>query len=435
MIKDDSAIPRRHSSRDDPALRPMSSLNLSAPSSPGEPSSDRYRRSSRRVDTDAQSTTWPHPSTAERPPAELAERPPAELAKRYRRRSSGNLDGAGQESLPVDAMEIDGGDVSHSRKESTGSVGSSRSSISSVYILSLFLLIGFANCMKVRGREFDSKRASRSSPLSQSNYCSTDSSEEPVHVERKPDTSPSLATQRLTEIRNSEASKSGTSRLRRAFSFSSVADLRDESHHGDVAGGDDLRRQRLEEELGAEQAAIAEQQEASGLGESIYTHQGGSFLRGKDSVDGMSVSSTASSASLMLRKMGRGMKRSGKSIAGLFRPKSVISLPPAEATTVAPTEPTVSVVNVEAQRKLETHRSSGGAPFAVSTESNSTTVTAAAASLEGARSSRQNIVGGDRERAEILAAVNSRKGILKSMCILCAPSIYWFLFAHFADCP
>ena len=237
-------------------------------------------------------------------------------------------------------------------------------------------------------------------------------------IEKKMDqpAAPSPATQRLTEISKSDSSKAGRSRLRRAFSFTSAADLRRESHHNEVAvkeakAADELRRQRLEQDLGAEQAAIAEQQEASGLGESIYSYQSGPFLRGKNSADGMSVSSTASSASMMLRKMGKGMKRSGRSIVGLFRPKSVANVPPAEVS-VGPMEPKLSVVNVEAEgmnegiRPVSRDLSNGGAKSPPPESS-----------LGEKSSASRNAVEGDRERAEILAAVNSRKSILKSMFI------------------
>ena len=60
-------------------------------------------------------------------------------------------------------------------------------------------------------------------------------------------------------------------------------------------------RQEREE---AEQARIAEKQEAGGLGNAIYSNNQGNIFSG--STDNLSISSTASSASVMLRKMGKG---------------------------------------------------------------------------------------------------------------------------------
>lgn len=205
----------------------------------------------------------------------------------------------------------------------------------------------------------------------------------------------SPAAKRLTEI--SRKGK-GKSRLRRALSFSSVAEL----HRIDERETEPkplTREEQLNEELGAEQAAIAQQQEASGLGESIYSNI---FAA---STDNVSVSSTASSASLMLRKMGKGVKRSTRSLVGLFRPKSSHHGP--EQAGVQPPAPQVSMVTVEAQPTLHEPTDNGRAspredPVGRSSDS----------SEQNDYASRKSILGGDRERAEILAAV--RKGILKS---------------------
>ncbi|KAI8665774.1 hypothetical protein NCS57_00799900 [Fusarium keratoplasticum] len=61
--------------------------------------------------------------------------------------------------------------------------------------------------------------------------------------------------------------------------------------------------------------------EAVGAGRS--THDGGYF---GDSADACSISSTASSASIMLRKMSHGMKKSSRSLARIFQPKSVVGV-------------------------------------------------------------------------------------------------------------
>lgn len=177
------------------------------------------------------------------------------------------------------------------------------------------------------------------------------------------------------------------------------------------------RRELLQEQLGPEQAAIAEQQEASGLGESIYSHHG--HLLG--STDDLSVSSTASSASVMLRKMGKGMKRSTRSLVGLFRPKSVASIKSTDGGLVEPMAPQVSVVNIEAERESvsvnpDPHDQPRGGTVFPKVERDSQDANGSVHEGNGLEDpqSRKSIVGGDRERAEVLAAV--RKGILKSMC-------------------
>jgi hypothetical protein len=208
--------------------------------------------------------------------------------------------------------------------------------------------------------------------------------------------------------------------LRRAFSFGSASELLKASSQNSPAkreaiAAEKSRRELLKEELGPEQAAIAEQQEASGLGESIYSHHQGRFFN--SSTDNLSVSSTASSASIMLRKMGKGMKRSTRSLVGLFRPKSIVSISSNDGGNVEPMAPKLSVVNVEAERKSVTANADpqdlprGGTVFPKM--EGSTQNPSAQEDVGPERSqSRKSIVGGDRERAEVLAAV--RKGILKS---------------------
>lgn len=174
------------------------------------------------------------------------------------------------------------------------------------------------------------------------------------------------------------------------------------------------RRDLLQEELGPEQAAIAEQQEAGGLGESIYSHHQGRFFN--SSTDNLSVSSTASSASIMLRKMGKGVKRSGRSLVGLFRPKSVMSTTSNDGPLEA-MAPQLSVVNVEADKQNGTGNldpqepSRAGNGFA-KVDQNGSDILGPGGDAADKSQSRKSIVGGDRERAEVLAAV--RKGILKS---------------------
>lgn len=128
---------------------------------------------------------------------------------------------------------------------------------------------------------------------------------------------------------------------------------------------------------------------------------------------------------MMLRKMGKGMKKSGRSLVGLFRPKSVASINSVEGGTVeAPlAAPKITVVNAERDEMESVAVNSdpadlprGGTIFPKVENGQeprrSTSVRERNAS--DSSQSRKSIVGGDRERAEVLAAV--RKGILKSMC-------------------
>ncbi|KAM5357642.1 hypothetical protein ACJZ2D_016066 [Fusarium nematophilum] len=214
-------------------------------------------------------------------------------------------------------------------------------------------------------------------------------------------------------------SKSKTSRLRRAFSFGSAADFR-KAAGSDADDADKSEPSKLhkdptaDEAYDAEQARIAEAQEAAGLGHSIY---GGRFFGG--STDNLSISSTASSASIMIRKMGRGMKKSGRSLVGLFRPKSVIGVAPADGPIPEASQAAVSMITVEAETQrvnvTSEPKSTDGFPHL---ERNSIDTNLGAEIAERLGSSgtdnsnpRKSIVGGDRERAEVLAAV--RKGILK----------------------
>lgn len=142
--------------------------------------------------------------------------------------------------------------------------------------------------------------------------------------------------------------KSMKSRLRRAFSFGSAAELnRAGTTQESAAERAKARRQQFINELDEEQDAIAQKQEKSGLGRGIYGNRSKMFT---GSTDNLSISSTASSASIMLRKMGNNVKKSGRSLKGLFRPKSVVGVPSIDNPMEASVGP-VSMVNVEAERE------------------------------------------------------------------------------------
>lgn len=239
----------------------------------------------------------------------------------------------------------------------------------------------------------------------------------------------SPAAQQLSALNEKQEKKHGKSRLRRAFSFGSAAELRKASAENSMANASHerarLRKERYADEEEAEQAAIAEKQEAGGIGESIYSGQGHVFT---GSTDNLSISSTASSASVMIRKMGKGMKKSTRSLVGLFRPKSVVGVPPMDGVQPEPSVAQVSMVTVEAEREkvnvdANPHDQVGGGTGYPKLERNSLDAATAAngevenptGSRDGSSSDsirqRRSIAGGDRERAEVLSAV--KKGILK----------------------
>lgn len=170
------------------------------------------------------------------------------------------------------------------------------------------------------------------------------------------------------------------------------------------------------DDLDPEQREIARQQEAAGIGAGIYSGQGG-FT---GSTDNLSISSTASSASMMLRKMGKGMKKGGRSLKGLFRPKSVIGVPAADGPVAQGSLAQVSMVTVEAERQkvnVNAHPAEhlGGGTGFPKLEKNSMDAARATfdANVPSDRidSMRKSIVGNEKDRAEVLAAV--KKGILK----------------------
>lgn len=273
-------------------------------------------------------------------------------------------------------------------------------------------------------RNDTSKRLTNPSPLSKPSAMN-DSSTEPSAIPqrsynpgstRAPQTrQESPAAQQLAAINTDVKQKS---KLRRAFSFGSANELRRASAHnnidqGAVTGRANKRNSKFQDEMDPEQAKIAQKQEAGGLGESIYSGQGNFFT---GSTDNLSVQSSASSASIMLRKMGKGVKKSTRSIVGLFRPKSVIGVPAADRPVTSTAQ--VSMVTVEAEREkvninLNPHDQVGGGTGFPKLERNSID---AGTSVDNGRPSndarsRRSIVGGERERAEVLAAV--KKGILK----------------------
>ncbi|KAK9417996.1 putative Protein BNI4 [Seiridium unicorne] len=228
-------------------------------------------------------------------------------------------------------------------------------------------------------------------------------------------------------------SKGKTSRLRRAFSFGSAAEFRtaagpDKTGEGSKSSQNDAGKLRKEPDADdlyeQEQARIAQKQEASGLGNNIYS--GTKIFTG--STDNLSISSTASSASIMLRKMGKGMKKGGRSLVGLFRPKSIIGSPIGEVAAPEASQASVTMITVEAERErvnvtsnADLGQQSGASGFP-HLERNSIDAMDAvhADSLKSDRvgssgtdsNARKSIVGGEKERAEVLGAI--RKGILKT---------------------
>jgi hypothetical protein len=226
---------------------------------------------------------------------------------------------------------------------------------------------------------------------------------------------PSAAVQHLTAVNDRD--KGMKSRLRRAFSFGSAAELRRASAENNIsAERAKLRKDRYQTDEDAEQAAIIAKQEAAGIGAGIYSGQGG-----MGSTDNLSIASAASSASIMLRKMGHGMKKGSKSIKGLFRPKSVIGVPAADGPIIRPSVGEVSFVTVEAETQkvnvnADPHAQARGGTGYPRLERNSIDAGRVAEIVNPSSSGndslpRRSIVGGDRERAEVLSSI--KKGILK----------------------
>lgn len=222
----------------------------------------------------------------------------------------------------------------------------------------------------------------------------------------------------MAALHERDDQKGVKSRLRRAFSFGSSAELRRATEGPPNAAADraQARQQQFSNELDEEQDAIARQQEAAGLGNSIYSGQAG-FT---GSTDNLSISSTASSASMMLRKMGKGVKKGGRSIKGLFRPKSAIGVAPPDGPLGAGVGE-ISRVTVEAEREkvnvnVDPHDQQGGGTGFPKLERNSVDAVRASTNdrdlhHDGARDARQSIMGGETERAEVLASV--KRSILK----------------------
>jgi hypothetical protein len=108
------------------------------------------------------------------------------------------------------------------------------------------------------------------------------------------------------------------------------------------------------------------------------------------------------------------VKRTSRSFVGLFRPKSAIGSPDPSAPEGS--QAAVSMVTAEAERKPgasdgETRGSSGSGEARTPDLTHSPSPSSDRTNSGVTESSRRSILGGDRERAEVLAAV--RKGILK----------------------
>ncbi|KAJ5362041.1 hypothetical protein N7541_002885 [Penicillium brevicompactum] len=457
VSKDDSALPSRQPRTDQP-VRPLSIANLPSPSAGSaaspKPSPNRYRRGNQRAEAAAPSTpAAPVPTvviddmSAPRPVRPTMHTRVSSVddsshgektqPERYRRRSLGNMDASAYPNLQLDlpvstpvpapapaqagsydfiTFDNQRPGSSHSQRNSVGSVHSAHSSASSARE-------GTPDSTTSKTKP-EEKRTSKPSPLSQP------ASTEPEPPKPTPQPTPRKATpppldspaaKRLNDLKN-DSKRPGKSRLRRAFSFGSASELLKTSAQTNAAkreayAVEQARREALREQLGPEQAAIAEQQELSGLGESIYSGQG-HFFTGSN--DNLSVSSTASSASMMLRKMGKGMKRSTRSLVGMFRPKSVASINSMEGAAPEASPPQITVVNVEAERESVAVNPDPadlprGATVFPKVEGNAAEIRRSTSIRERAASenlqSRKSIVGGDQERAEILAGL--RKGILK----------------------
>lgn len=216
------------------------------------------------------------------------------------------------------------------------------------------------------------------------------------------------ATASMAALNNKEQGKGMRSRLRRAFSFGSTAELKRVTGEADPAVDRAKKRQeQFSIGLNDEQDAIARKQAAGGLGNSIYSGQGRRF---GGSVDNLSISSTASSASMLVRKMNEGMKKSGRSIKGIFRPKSVIGVPAADRPS-RPSVGSVSFVNVEAEREIvnvnsDPHDQAGGGTGFPRLERNSLDMDAAT------RQQQQQLAHQDMDMRSIAATENPTRAVI-----------------------
>lgn len=219
--------------------------------------------------------------------------------------------------------------------------------------------------------------------------------------------------------------KTMKSRLRRAFSFGSAADLnRAGTTQESAAERARARRQQFVTELDEEQASIAQKQEKSGLGRGIYGNRSKAF---NGSTDNLSISSTASSASIMLRKMGNNVKKGGRSLKGLFRPKSVVGVPSIDAPLQGSVGE-VSMVNVEAEREqvnvnINPRDQPGGGTGYPKLERNSVDASARVGQPLARHDTHTSIAGTSADRGSTLEEMGQirsasapplKKGILKS---------------------
>lgn len=425
-----TSIPSSTSSSSSPTLSPSTST-------PTKPLPDRYRRGKRTmedttntpatVSVPARSSSYDLSATAVALPApsrpsivshgrtpsaddgRAAKQPNLEVAKRYRRRSWANMDAFSQETSLDTNLFAPLPDLKFTTPVPSRPASSHSERSSSVEKLSS----ENKSSVPSLDSKFSANASHQPSPLSNQMTSSplAAASTSPAANDTTQSIS-SPAAQRLADISKASAKKPGKSRLRRAFSFGSAAELRKVSVQNSMGRREGDQAESAGTELDPEQAAIAAHQEANGLGNNIYSHQLGS-------TDNLSISSTASSASIMLRKMGRGMKKSTRSLVGLFRPKSIASLN-SEPVSIEPTAPQLSVVNIEAERKTVTanadpHEQNGGGTvfpkIQPTKEKSKTPAVVVERNLHDSSNSRKSIVGGERERAEVLAAV--KKGILK----------------------
>ncbi|PNS17280.1 hypothetical protein CAC42_6963 [Sphaceloma murrayae] len=366
-----------------------------------------------------------------------------EAAKRYRRRSTANIDtsvGSAPVPSPSYAQVLQRPNSSHAKgsdksvstvrpasshqrkpssdKSSTGSVEAEPVKAGPPSPAKGLRRDTSPSGVSTRGSSDVAKRVNNPSPLSQPAF-TTDGAEQkrvPGSPPKSP-SKPSPAAQQLAALSDKDLNKGMKSRLRRAFSFGSAAELRKASAGKSMENAPPVNQAvgNRSQELDEEQMEIARRQEAAGIGAGIYSGQGGF----SGSTDNISISSTASSASIMLRKMGTSMKKGGRSLKGLFRPKSVIGVPAADGP-IQPSLAEVSMVTVEAERQrvnVNAHvsdQAAGGTGFP-KLEKNSMEIPAPAIEPRGSAerndSLRKSIVGSDKERAEVLAAV--KKGILK----------------------
>ena len=170
-----------------------------------------------------------------------------------------------------------------------------------------------------------------------------------------------------------------------------------------------LRKERHHGEGRAEQPRIAKRREEADPGQSICSGQD-HFYR---SADNLSISSTPSSTSIVIRKMGKKVKKCTRRLVGLFHPRSVVGIPTTDPPVRKSSQVQLSMVTLDANLQDK----GGGGTRYLNLERSVIDPTNADASSRDQNSVPGNAIRGSgiacpgKEPAEAIAVV--KKGILR----------------------